>query len=85
MLQVELDVPDFDIEQFIKQCCSRLGRVTSVKIHRSPCPFALIGMARREQARELTSRFGGSAFGTCALIHLEPVTNRQSRRSRGTA
>jgi len=81
MLQVDLDVPDFHIEQFIRQSCSQVGRVTSVRIHRSPCPFALIDMARREQTHELTSRFGGSVFGTCALVHLEPVTNNQFRQS----
>ena len=85
MLLVDLDVPDFHIEQFIKQSCSQVGRVTSVKFHRSPCPFALIDMARREQTHELTSRNGGSAFGTCALVHLEPMTNRQSSQSRVAA
>jgi len=85
MLQVDLDVPDFHIEQFIKKSCSEVGRVTSVRIHRSPSPFALIDMARREQTHALTSRFGGSAFGTCALVHLEPVTNRQSSQLRVAA
>jgi hypothetical protein len=70
MLQVDLGVPDFHIEQFIKQSCSKLGPVRLVRIHRSPAPFALIHMATDNQTHELTSRFGGSVFGTCALVHL---------------
>ena len=73
MLQVDLDIPDLQIEQSIKQNCSQLGSVRLVKIHRSSTPFALIHMATGKQTHELTSRFGGSVFGTCALIHLKQM------------
>lgn len=73
MLQVDLNAPDFRIEQSIKQNCSKLGRVRLVRIHRSPTPFALIDMASAGQTDELTSRFGGSAFGTRALVHLKQI------------
>ena len=77
MLQVDLDDPDYEIAQYIKDICSPIGRVTSVKVHRSPVPFALLEMSRREQTYELAARFGGSTFGTCALIHLEQLANGQ--------
>lgn len=76
MLQVDLDAPDFEIEQSIRQDCSKIGRVRVITIHRSPIPFALIHMATSEQTYELTSRFGGSAFGTCALVHLKQMRDR---------
>jgi hypothetical protein len=76
MLQVDLDAPDFAIEQFVGQKCSEVGRVISVTVHRSPSPFALIDMARREQVHELTSRFGGSEFGTQAIVRLEQRMNK---------
>ena len=76
ILQVDLDAPDFAIEQFVAQNCSEIGRVISVTIYRSPSPFALIDMARREQVHELISRFGGSEFGTKAIIHLEQMMNK---------
>lgn len=71
MLQVDLDAPDFQVERSIKKNCSKLGRVRLVKIQRSPAPFALIHMATDKQSDDLSSRFGGSTFGTCALVHLE--------------
>ena len=73
ILQVDLDAPDFQIEQSIKKNCSKLGLVRLVKVHRSPAPFALIHMTTGEQSKELSARFGGSAFGTCALVHLEQM------------
>ncbi len=74
MLQVNLNGSDKDIEREIVKHCSTFGPVTSVKIHRSPSPFALVEMSRREQTFELTAQFGGSTFGACALIHLEQET-----------
>lgn len=71
MLQVDLDGPDHEIEKMVAENCSELGRVTSVKIHRSPSAFALVEMSKREQTYELAAKYGGSAFGTCALVHLE--------------
>jgi hypothetical protein len=85
MLQVDLNDPDYQIAQFIKVSCLAFGRVKSVKIHRSPVAFALIEMAGREQTFELAARFGGSNFGTCALIHLEQRAQGQPGRQRAAA
>ena len=71
ILQVDLNLPDHQIERVVAEHCSALGRVISVKVHRSPSVFALIEMAKREQTYKLVSKFGGSTFGTSALIHLE--------------
>ncbi len=84
MLLVDLDVPDFQIEQSIKNNCAKLGTVRLVRIHRTPAPFALIHMATDKQTHELSSRFGGSTFGTCALVHLEQMRNRTSGGIRTT-
>ena len=73
MLHVNLDAPDFQIERAIKQDCSKLGGVRLVRIHRLPAPFALIHMATGQQTNDLAARFGGSVFGTCALVHLKPI------------
>ncbi len=74
MIQVDLGAPDFQIEQSIKQDCSKLGSVRLVRVHRSPAPFALIHMVTGEQTYELASLFGGSTFGTCALVHLKQMS-----------
>jgi hypothetical protein len=50
------------------------GFVKSVQIHRSPKTFALIEMATHMQTYEVAGRYGGSTFGSCALIHLERKT-----------
>ena len=71
MLQVNLDDADHHIERYIRESCAGLGRVTSVKLHRSPSPFALIEMSRQDQTYDLAAKLGGSTFGTCALVHLE--------------
>jgi hypothetical protein len=70
-LQINLNDPDYLIEQVITKNCVGVGRVISVRVHRSPSAFALIEMSKRDQTYELASRFGGSVFGTHALIHLE--------------
>ena len=70
MLQVDLNDPDYQIAQVIKDVCSAIGRVTSVRVHRAPVPFALVEMSRREHSYDLATRFGGSIFGNCALVHL---------------
>ncbi len=72
MLEVDLDSPDLNVERSITQSCSIYGRVTSVKVHRQPSPFALIEMSKREQTYEVAAQYGGSAFGTSALVHLTP-------------
>lgn len=74
MLEVDLDSPDLNVERSITQSCSVYGRVASVKVHRQPSPFALIEMSKREQTYEVAAQYGGSAFGTSALVHLTPKT-----------
>lgn len=70
MLEVDLDGPDLLVERSITESCSAFGAVASVKVHREPSPFALIEMSQREQTYEVAAQYGGSAFGTSALIHL---------------
>jgi len=72
MLEVDLDSPDMVVERAITESCSVYGRVAWVKVHREPSPFALIEMSRREQTYEVAAQYGGSAFGTSALVHLAP-------------
>ena len=74
MLEVDLDSPDLNVERSITESCSVYGRVASVKVHRQPSPFALIEMSKREQTYEVAAQYGGSAFGTSALVHLTPKT-----------
>jgi len=74
MLQVDLNQSDQRLAQTIKEQISSFGRVVSVNIHRLPSPFALVEMTQHAQTLELAARFGGSAFGTSALIHLAPTT-----------
>ena len=85
MLQVDLNDPDYQIAQFIKVSCLAFGRAKSVKIHRSPVPFALIEMLSREQTFELATRYGGSTFGTCALVHLGQLAYGHPDRLRAAA
>jgi hypothetical protein len=85
MLLVDLNDSDYQIAQFIKVSCLAFGRVKSVKIHRSPVPFALIEMSSREQTFELAARYGGSTFGTCALVHLGQLANAHPDRLRAAA
>ena len=70
MLEVDLEGSDLHVERSIAESCSAFGRVASVKVHREPSPFALIEMSRREQTYEVAAQYGGSAFGTSALVHL---------------
>ena len=71
MLQVDLSKTDRELTQFIGACCSPFGVVKSVKLERKPTPFALIEMSTYHEMLELAAEYGGSAFGTSALIHLE--------------
>jgi hypothetical protein len=71
MLPVNLNDTDHNVRQFIAHTCSETGYVVSVKLHRLPTPFALVEMSRRKESAELAARFGGSTFGSCALVHLE--------------
>jgi len=71
MLEVDLNAPDIKVGEFVSQSCAQFGTVTSVKVHRTPSAFALVEMTTRDQTNELAARYGGSTFGTCALIHIE--------------
>ena len=71
MLQVDLKKSDQELSKEIAIRCSGLGVVKSVKIHREPSAFALIEMATHMQTLELAGQYGGSAFGSSALVHLE--------------
>jgi hypothetical protein len=74
MLEVDLDGTDASVERSVTESCSIYGRVASVKVHRQPTPFALVEMSRREQTYEVASQYGGSAFGTAALVHLKQTS-----------
>jgi len=71
VLQVDLNKTDRELGQFVAARCSGFGIVRSVKIHRTPTPFALVEMGTHHDTLELAAQHGGSAFGSCALIHLE--------------
>ena len=73
MLQVDLYDSDYRIARTVGEVCGRFGRVSMVRVHRKPHAFALVDMASREQALELSFRFGGSTFGNCALVHLQTL------------
>lgn len=75
MLEVDLNAPDIKVGEFVAQSCAPFGKVASVKVHRTPSAFALVEMTTRDQTNELAARFGGSTFGTCALIHLQQKTS----------
>lgn len=70
MMEVNLQSHDLDIGRDVAEICARFGHVASVKVHREPSAFALIEMKTREQTADVAARYGGSVFGTCALIHL---------------
>lgn len=71
MLEVDLSATDSEVGQSVAQTCAQFGGVTSVKVHRNPSAFALVEMNTREQTSELAANYGGSTFGTCALLHLQ--------------
>jgi hypothetical protein len=72
MFEVDLNDPDPRIKHTILKACAEFGPVRSIKVHRNSAPFAVIEMSQRDQTCELAFRYGGSAFGTSALIHLTP-------------
>jgi hypothetical protein len=72
-LQVDVHKSDQELSRDITARCSGFGSVKSVQLHRSPKLFALVEMANRNQALELATQYGGSTFGSCVLVHLEPV------------
>ena len=74
MLEVDLQIEDPKLGETVAETCARFGSVKSVKVHRSPSAFALVEMMSREQTSELAATYGGSTFGTCALIHLQQKT-----------
>ena len=71
MLQVDLALNDRELQQLVAALCASFGVVRSVKIHRTPTPFALVEMANHMATMEIAAQYGGSAFGTAALVHLE--------------
>ena len=73
MLHADLNANDYRIASAVGEECAHFGRITSVRVHRKPEPFVLIEMANREHAYELAFQMGGSMFGNCVLLHLEPL------------
>jgi hypothetical protein len=71
MMLVDLAAPDHSVVKLVAENCAAFGRVTSVKVHRTPSAFALVEMTTREQTHDLAATYGGSTFGTCVLIHLQ--------------
>jgi len=71
VLQVDLKKADRELVPVITEHFSQYGRVMSVRIHRSPTPFVLVEMTSHMETMELAAQYGGSTFGTSALIHLE--------------
>ena len=79
VLEVDLSKTDRELTQFITMRCSNFGTVRSVKLERKPTPFALVEMSTHLEMLELAAEFGGTAFGTAALIHLEQRSKQMSR------
>lgn len=73
MLIADLNAHDYHVVRAVSEACARFGRISSVRVHRNPEPFALVEMADRAHAYELAFQLGGSMFGNCVLIHLEPM------------
>ncbi len=73
MLPVDLTKTDPETVQIITLLCAEFGQVIAVKLKRTPTPIALVEMSNHEQTMALAGQFGGSAFGTQVLIHLEHV------------
>jgi hypothetical protein len=70
MLEVNLTEPDYAIANYVAARCSGFGKVVSVKIHRSPKPFALVEMAHHLRTIALAGQYKASAFGNSVMIHL---------------
>ncbi len=73
MLYVDLMQDDNKVAKLVTAQCAKCGTVVSVKIHRLPTPFALVDMSDYQQALALVAQYGGSAFKTSVLIHLEQL------------
>lgn len=74
---MDLSKTDWELTQLIAARCSAFGLVKSVKLERQPTPFALIEMSTHHEMLELAAEYGGSAFGNCALVHLEQQSKVQ--------
>ena len=74
MLQVDLRQSAQELSRFITARCSDFGTVKSVKIHRSPKPFALVEMASLYEALELAAHYERTSFGACVLLYLEEAS-----------
>ena len=70
MLKVDLDHPNYWVENVIRRTCAAFGTVRSVKVHRAAKPFALIEMDTSAQTASLAAAFGGSTLGSHALVPL---------------
>ncbi len=75
MLEVDFNEPNPRLKRSIMDTCAAFGPVRSVKVHRQQSPFAVIEMTDPAQTIELAGKFGGSTFGTSALIHLTPKSS----------
>jgi hypothetical protein len=78
MLKIDLDNADHLVEQAIRSKCVEVGQVISVTIHRSPVAFAIVKMHKWDETHALTSRFGGTIFGSHVLIHLEQTESPET-------
>ncbi len=70
-MEVDLDLSDSEIRQFVIQQCSKLGTVVSVRIDRHPSPAAVVDMADKLQSLALAVQFGGMASGGSIHIALK--------------
>jgi hypothetical protein len=73
MLYVDLTQDDNTIAKLVLAECAKYGMVSALKIHRSPTPFALVDMSDYQEALALVAQYGGSAFKTSVLIHLQQL------------
>ncbi len=76
MLEVtRISDSDAALRQQVAEQCSKCGLVKRVQLCRTgndqPYSYVLVEMLNREQTYEVAYAFGGSTFGTCALIHLK--------------
>jgi hypothetical protein len=70
-LKVDLKKLDKELNLLLTGHFSAFGIVRSVNIHRQPTPFALVAMSTQYETLNLAAQYGGSALGSCALVHLE--------------
>ena len=59
-MQVDLTKTDREICQVIGTRCADFGIVKSVKLQRTPTPYALVEMSTHQEMLELAAEYGGS-------------------------